>query len=556
MPDVFLYPGEANPSDVKLRDPTVAGAGHVVNTLTANPGQVDITGTNAGALATRRVTASSGSLVIVGTNAGVIANRRVTASAGAVTVTGTSATVKTQRFFTLSPGVVTVTGANVGVLPTRRLTASNGSVAITGTSATVKAQRVVTASAGSAVIAGTNAGTATTRRVTASSGTVVIAGTSAAVIAHRTFTMSPGSVVIAGTSANLYRAFIFGAQPGAVVVSGTSAGLIAHRLITASAGSITIAGTNARVAPTRRLTAQPGSAVITGTVAGVIAHRLLTLSPGSVIIAGTSAGVADRHTLTASVGALVISGTAANVTYTPATGPKTITAQPGQVRITGAPLTTILKRKNTDESIWRRVRRIASRRSVTIQVTTIAGRGLVGRVHVSFGSSVKASSFSGRSVVRVVGTAGGGGPLAVPSFVAVSLGHVRASGTGSVAVAPITRTAQVRFSVHVSGLALGQPGEGLGVTPHPRAHGGTRVLTFPTRVVSVISGEATGEAQANAVAVVATQPVLMFTTIGVGRAKIRPVVGVVTLEAPEVDAVSQDDDEEAIALVLALLEAA
>lgn len=65
MPDIFLYPGSANQTDVTLRNPTTSGAG-ASYTLVANAGVFTLTGNVAGLRAARKLVAAKGTFILTG----------------------------------------------------------------------------------------------------------------------------------------------------------------------------------------------------------------------------------------------------------------------------------------------------------------------------------------------------------------------------------------------------------------------------------------------------------------------------------------------------------
>jgi hypothetical protein len=117
MPDIFLRPGEANPSDIVLRDPTSSG-GTTAYTLTGLTGVFALAGQDAGLLVGRVLGSLTGSFALSGQLATLTYGQVLTALQGAFTEAGQNATL-------------TVTTAGIAYV----LTADPGSFALTGENA-------------------------------------------------------------------------------------------------------------------------------------------------------------------------------------------------------------------------------------------------------------------------------------------------------------------------------------------------------------------------------------------------------------------------------------
>ena len=151
-------------------------------TITADPGSVPITGTNASTLYGHKMTADAGSIPIGGTDAGLLYGHRLTADPGAVPIAGTDAALtynSNDPMLVADPGAIPIVGTDAGLVATRVMVADPGSVPIVGTDAATVYGHPITADPGSVPITGVDATLLATRRITADPGAVPIVGTDA-----------------------------------------------------------------------------------------------------------------------------------------------------------------------------------------------------------------------------------------------------------------------------------------------------------------------------------------------------------------------------------------
>lgn len=181
-----------------------AAAGGTNFPLDAQPGSYTLTGSVAGALASRIVNASPGSYAVTGSVAGLIAARLINAAPGSYVVTGDTAGLALERVLSADPGSYTITG-----------------------------------------IAATLQGPAVSFEIDAQPGSFTITGSAAGLIADRLLDASPGSYVVTGQLAGLIRDALISASPGSYTVTGDTAGLIAGYVISALAGEYTLTGFDA-----------------------------------------------------------------------------------------------------------------------------------------------------------------------------------------------------------------------------------------------------------------------------------------------------------------------
>lgn len=115
MPDIFLYGGEANPQDIKLRDPTTTGG--VAGTATPaglaialSRGTSAVTGAGNIAATGRSITLTLGTVVATGGSAATPTGQAITFGRGTTTQTGAGTTAPSGQPITLSLGTAVATG--------------------------------------------------------------------------------------------------------------------------------------------------------------------------------------------------------------------------------------------------------------------------------------------------------------------------------------------------------------------------------------------------------------------------------------------------------------
>jgi hypothetical protein len=103
--------------------------------LNAEPGEVNIAGTDAFLLLQARLAADPGAVAITGTPAPLTAAHVLGADPGAVAIAGQGVALQAQLQLTALPGAVSIEGRDAGLVAGLRLAADPGAVIITGTDA-------------------------------------------------------------------------------------------------------------------------------------------------------------------------------------------------------------------------------------------------------------------------------------------------------------------------------------------------------------------------------------------------------------------------------------
>ena len=138
MPNIFLYPGQAVNTNVKLSNPLVARSSGTAYSMEAAVGNYSLTGNAANVTAQRKVLAAVGNYTVTGNAANVASQRKMTAGVGNHTLTGNSANLTTQRKMAAAVGNYTVTGNAAGLRAGRKMTAGLGNYTLTGKAVTFK----------------------------------------------------------------------------------------------------------------------------------------------------------------------------------------------------------------------------------------------------------------------------------------------------------------------------------------------------------------------------------------------------------------------------------
>lgn len=286
--------------------------GAVEYTLTADSGNVGITGTAANLERAAEVAAAAGSVPITGTDAALRKGITMAADAGAVPINGTAASLERAAEVAAAAGSVAITGTAANLERSLRLTAAAGAVPIVGTAASVELSREVAAAPGSVSISGTAASLELSRRLVAAAGALPINGTAANLERAAEVAAASANVPITGTDASLvYSAgstdYTLTADPGSVPINGTAATTRTARELAADQGAIGISGTPANLERALRLSAAAGAVPIAGPSTTLRADRPLQAAPGSVSISGTAATLRLVRALVAAPGSVPIS---------------------------------------------------------------------------------------------------------------------------------------------------------------------------------------------------------------------------------------------------------
>lgn len=148
--DVFLYsvPSDADSDDVRLRDPTVAGAGGGNATVLPGAGQLIITGQAPAASASSTVSPAVGALVINGQAPAVSASSTVSPAAGTLVITGKTPNVAAGSSASPATGQIIVTGKTPSVSAGATIIPFPGILTATGFAPTVTASANLTGSTG------------------------------------------------------------------------------------------------------------------------------------------------------------------------------------------------------------------------------------------------------------------------------------------------------------------------------------------------------------------------------------------------------------------------
>jgi len=178
------------------------------------------------------LTADPGSVTITGSDANFLKNPRVVGDPGSISITGIDATLTVTRSIsvTADSGSITVTGSSANVVVGRKVTGDSGSVSITGVDATLTygslTNYTLTCDAGSISVTGSDAAFLVSRIIVGNSGAVDVTGIDATLtytpITGVSFTADPGSIIITGIAATFTRTRAVVAQPGSIVITGRS----------------------------------------------------------------------------------------------------------------------------------------------------------------------------------------------------------------------------------------------------------------------------------------------------------------------------------------------
>jgi len=144
MTDIFAYPGEANPNDVKASDPTVLrGGGSAVNyTLVCAVGAYSYVGLAATLSLKHTLVCATGAYTYTGVAATLSLKRNLLCATGAYAYTGLAATLNVKHTLLCSTGAYAYTG-NAATLTyisghaTYTLTCATGTYTYTGIAASL-----------------------------------------------------------------------------------------------------------------------------------------------------------------------------------------------------------------------------------------------------------------------------------------------------------------------------------------------------------------------------------------------------------------------------------
>lgn len=269
MTDLFLYSGEANPTDITLSDPTVLRSAGTAYTLSAATGTFTATGVSASVVRGYPLVAMTGTVVLTGQAATLLEGYRLTSAAGTFTLSGSTAAVLLgARLSALSPAFI-MTGVPAGLGTMYSLTAASGVFTLSGAAATLTETFILRAATGTILDAGSNAGLAY-------SGQPSVAYTLAAAAGVFALTGSD-ALIVAGTFVNPVGAAPYRRR------------LLRHRTLAASVGTFIDTSRAATLRRTYRLAAESGSVALVGHGAGVHVGYRVTARPLAFVSQGTTA---------------------------------------------------------------------------------------------------------------------------------------------------------------------------------------------------------------------------------------------------------------------------
>jgi len=139
MTDIFAYPGEANPKDVKASDPTVLrGGGVAVNyTLVCAVGAYSYLGLASTLSVNHSLTCATGSYAYAGLAATLSLKRSLLCATGAYAYTGLAATLNVNHTLLCNSGSYTYTGIAASLKVNHSLLCNVGAYAYAGQAATL-----------------------------------------------------------------------------------------------------------------------------------------------------------------------------------------------------------------------------------------------------------------------------------------------------------------------------------------------------------------------------------------------------------------------------------
>jgi hypothetical protein len=236
--DVFLYGGETNPTDVKLRDPTTSAI--AAYTLIVLPGTVPAVGQNIVLRAGYGLVELPGTVPVVGQSLALQLNRRLAVSPVDVPVAGRTLALSAARYIAVAPTAVPINGQGIGLAAGYRL-------AITPTDVPVVGQDI-------------------TLTFTAASG-------------NRTLSIDPATVAIVGQAIDLVYTPIV-----SVAVQPASGGIWVRsdQEKRPKARSKTAVKTAAYI-----LAVVPAKVATAGQLVGACAHRRVAIAPTHIVLFAT-----------------------------------------------------------------------------------------------------------------------------------------------------------------------------------------------------------------------------------------------------------------------------
>jgi hypothetical protein len=273
---IYAGGGYNFPGSLSNVDDTVSGY-----TITAETGNIPITGTAASTLFGRKIVADSASISITGTDAGLRRGYAVVAESESVPIVGTDAGLLFGREVEAETSNVPIAGTDADLIFGQGsgfvLDAETSNVPIAGTATDLRFGRLVTAEADSVPVSGTDAGLLYGRRLDAEPGSVPIAGVDADLRPGWGVAAESEAVPITGTDVGLRFDRRLDAEAGAVPITATDAGLELGYAITAETSNVPIAGTNASLLFTRLVVALSAAVPITGTNAALVYSGSLSI---------------------------------------------------------------------------------------------------------------------------------------------------------------------------------------------------------------------------------------------------------------------------------------
>jgi hypothetical protein len=136
MTDIFLYQGENNPPDIKLRDPTSL-AGTIAYVLTCNSGNYSFSGIPATFKLEHGLSCASGSYIYAGKTANLVIGYQLTCSSGTYTYAGQPASLRVSHGLICNVASYVYSGKTATLQVDHSLSCSSGSYIYTGITATL-----------------------------------------------------------------------------------------------------------------------------------------------------------------------------------------------------------------------------------------------------------------------------------------------------------------------------------------------------------------------------------------------------------------------------------
>lgn len=313
MPDIFLYTGQPNASDIKLSDPTVlrsAGAyslavdpgSFVFDGIAASLtrgleivpeiGSFALTGQNVALLQGHRLSVDNGSFACAGVNASLFKGSIVVGGVGAFTLTGQTVSLLHGHRLSADAGAFALTVSNAAIFKGSGVFGDVGSFTVTGTSASLLKGSLASVQSDAFALTGTDAELTVGHTLVADSGAFGLSGSNAALsytptqivtipvftgswmplpdppppLVHYTLNARSGRFTLRGTPATLWR-------DGSVSAIAQTTSFHAHLVLSTSPAAIEGVGGDLQARITRRIAPQSGSFGVAVPAAALTRHQ-------------------------------------------------------------------------------------------------------------------------------------------------------------------------------------------------------------------------------------------------------------------------------------------